>query len=59
MSKLRPGVNGIDLTAVFGDGSERNDIVKIPTKAILLIIDVINEGLDILFASCEFISFRI
>jgi len=51
MSKLRLGINAVNLATVLGDSSERNDEVKIPAKTLLGIVDVLDKGLNILLAT--------
>jgi hypothetical protein len=51
VSKLGFGVNVINLTAVLGNGSERNNEVKIPAKTLLGVVDVLDQSLNILLAT--------
>ncbi|KAI6759685.1 hypothetical protein HG530_010365 [Fusarium avenaceum] len=51
VGQLGLGVDAIDLTAVLGDSSERNDEVKIPAETLLGIVDVLDKCLDILLAT--------
>ena len=51
VSKLRLGIDGVDLTAILGDGSEGNDIVQVPAKTLLGVVDVVNQSLNVLLAA--------
>ena len=53
MGELRLVVNVVDLSAVFGESGERDDVVQIDLEGG---VDVVNEGFDVLFGSCEGVS---
>ncbi|KAK1253169.1 hypothetical protein MKX08_004356 [Trichoderma sp. CBMAI-0020] len=51
VGQLRLGVDAINLSAILGDGGERNDVVEIPAETSLGVVDVVDESFDILLAS--------
>ena len=51
VSQLALGVDAVNFSALLGDGSEWNHVVKIPAQALLLVVDVSDEGIHILLAS--------
>ncbi|TFA99245.1 hypothetical protein CCMA1212_009011 [Trichoderma ghanense] len=51
VSQLRLGVDVVNLSAILGNGGEGDDVVEIPAKAVLGVVDVVDEGLHVLLAS--------
>ncbi|CEI68857.1 unnamed protein product [Fusarium venenatum] len=51
VSELRLGVNVVNLTAVLGNGSERNNEVEIPAETLLGVVDILDQSLNILLAT--------
>ena len=51
VSKLRLGVNAVDLATILGNGGEWDNEVEIPSETLLGVVDVIDQSLHILLAS--------
>ncbi|GKT45755.1 uncharacterized protein ColSpa_05936 [Colletotrichum spaethianum] len=51
VSQLRSGVDLIDLATVLGDGGKRHNEVQIPAKAVLGVVNVVNQSLAVLLAT--------
>ena len=51
MGQLGLGVNAVDLAAILRNGSEGDDVVEIPAKTLLGVVDVLDQGLNVLLAA--------
>jgi hypothetical protein len=52
MSEFRSRVDGVNLTAILRDSRKWNNIIQIPTKTRLSVVNVVNQCLNILFRAC-------
>ena len=51
VSQLRLAVDVVDFATILWDGSERDDVVKIPAKTLLVVVDVVDKSIDILLTA--------
>ncbi|KXT05144.1 hypothetical protein AC578_7604 [Pseudocercospora eumusae] len=51
VSELRLAIDAVDFATVLGNGGERNDVVEVPAKALLLVVDVVDESVHVLQAT--------
>ena len=51
VSQLRLAVDVVNLATVLWDGSEWDNVVKIPSKTLLVVVDVVDKSIDILLTA--------